>query len=78
MTASLDALTHAVHVSTWPTGTPESGVPARASRTCLMYPTRTSGPTPGFSLLRMPVGEMRYRSSEPTEIPAMRPPSWEP
>lgn len=36
VTALLEAFTHAVQVSTWPIGIDAKGVPATASRTCLM------------------------------------------
>ena len=59
ITASLEPLTHAVQVSTWPTDLPLAAVPAMAVRTWPMKSLTTSGPAPTPELFSIPVGEIR-------------------
>ena len=78
ITASLEPLTQAVQVSTWPTDLPLAAVPAMADLTWPMKSVMTSGPAPTPELFSMPVGEIRYRSSDPTEMATMRSAKLEP
>ena len=69
MTAAFVPFVQTSNVSTCVIFAALRAVPARACLSWLIKLTITSGPAPTPDMFEIPVTEIRYRSSDPTEIP---------